>query len=233
MAITAATGGKNSNSIYGGVVDRSPWLFWDTLYFANNLAVPQTISAFSIAIQQSNTLGAVGGPTNGVPKTKLQTNMVRPNQFPPPRCLLLLRIGIAFSNNFLKPDIDLIMNSAYMEFKIDEKIFHEGWLTDFPQGGGLVGATENSGESCWTNGIPSLVYQRNFGDWAKYIAPEQQFSMQLIFGGGGITIPVIGTGTATNNNYGGGSGPAGVGSATSPSASMRITLDGLTDRSVQ
>lgn len=208
--------GRNTNSIMQGFVDRGPWIYWDDLYFANAVPVPQQIQAFSIAIGQQNTLG-VAGVTAGLPKTKLQTNMVRGNQFAPPRCLLLLAIGFQFSSNFLKPDIDLILQSCYFEFRIDEKIFHEGWLVDGPAGGGLSGLTQNSGESNYNNGLPSPFYQRRFGDWAKYIAPEQQFSMVLNFGGGGVAIPTIGTGS-TAINYPG---------------NLRITLDGLTDRSVQ
>lgn len=208
--------GRNTNSIMQGFVDRGPWQYWDDLYFVNATQIPNQIQAFSIAIGQQNTLGATG-VTAGVAKTKLQTNMVRGNQFAPPRCLLLIAIGFQFSGDFLKPDIDKIMNSCYFEFRIDEKIFHEGWLLDAPAGAGLSGVSNNSGESAWINGLPSPMYQRRFGDWAKYIAPEQQFSMVLNFGGGGIVAPTIGSGS-TAINYPG---------------NLRVTLDGLTDRSVQ
>jgi hypothetical protein len=128
-----------------------------------------------------------------------------------------LAIGFQFSSNFLKPDIDAILNACYMEFRIDDKIFHEGWIVDFPCGGGLMGVTQNSGESVYTVGFPAPQAQRRYADWAKYIAPQQSFSMLLNFGGGGVAIPTIGTGS-TAINYPG---------------NLRVTLDGLTDRSVQ
>jgi hypothetical protein len=213
----AMAAGRNTNSIMQGFVDRGPWSYWDDLYFPNATQLPTQIAAFTIPINGTNNLGAVGGATNGVAKTKLQTNMVRGNQFGPPRCLLLFAIGFQFSSDFLKADIDKIMNSCYIEFKIDEKVFHEGWLADFPAGGGLSGVSVNSGESAWVNGLPSPRFQRRYADWAKYIAPEQQFSLVLNFGGGGIAAPTLGTGS-TSINYPG---------------NLRVVLDGLTDRSVQ
>jgi len=211
--------GRNTNSIMQGWIDRGPWAYWDTLYFANATAVPSQIFPFSIPIGQPNTLGAVGGPTNGVQKTKLQTNLIRGSAFgfQPPRCLLLLAIGFQFSSNFLKPDIDAFINACYMEFRIDDKIFHEGWLVDFPCGGGLTGVTQNSGESVYTVGLPAPRFQRRYQDWAKYIAPLQAWTMTLNFGGGGVAAPTIGTGSTAINYQG----------------NVRVVLDGLTDRSVQ
>lgn len=219
MDAAEAASARNTNAIMQGWVDRGPWVYWDDIYFANATAVTQQIAPFSIPINGQNTQGATGGPTNGVAKSKLQTNLTRSSTtgFPPPRCLLLLAIGFQFSSNFLKPDIDAILNACYMEFRIDDKIFHEGWIVDFPCGGGLMGVTQNSGESVYTVGFPAPQAQRRYADWAKYIAPQQSFSMLLNFGGGGVAIPTIGTGS-TAINYPG---------------NLRVTLDGLTDRSVQ
>src|ERR1039458_8248549 len=211
--------GRNTNVCSSDLVDRGPWQYWDDIYFANATVVPPQIQVFQNAIGQINPQGAIGGPTNGVAKTKLQTNLTRnaSNGLPPPRCLLLLAIGFEFSSNFLKPDIDAILNSCYMEFRIDDKIFHEGWLVTFPAGAGLMGVTQNSGESVYTCGFPAPQAQRRYADWAKYIAPLQQFSMVLNFGGGGVADPTIGTGLTTINYPG----------------NLRVVLDGLTDRSVQ
>ncbi len=203
--------GKNTNSIMAGWVDRGPWQYWDTVdngggttAGAPGVAVATQYSPFSVPIGAQN-------PLTGLTKTKLETNMVRGNQFPPPRCLLLIQIGFYFSSRMLKGDIDLILDSCYMEFRIDDKVFHEGQLWEFPAGVGLAGVTTNFGESVYTNGLPSPVYTRRYDEWAKYIAPLQQFSMVINFPGTPPTMSALGT----------------VGFY------MPIILDGLTDRSVQ
>lgn len=195
--------GRDTNSVMAGWVDRGPWFYWDTITFAANTAVAAQYSPFSVAIGQQD-------PLTLVTKTKLQTNMQRGNQFPPPRCLLVIAIGFVFDPTFTKSDINKIVNGCYMEFRIDDKIFHEGPLELFPGGAGVFGVTENSGESAYYLGFPTPQTMRRYGDWAKYIAPLQQFSMNINFGGGGVAVPTLTTG--------------GV---------MRVYLDGLTDRSVQ
>jgi hypothetical protein len=209
--------GKNTNSIMANWVDRGPWTYWDTAFFTNGVAIPDQVNFFAIPINSQNTQG-VAGITGGLPKTKLMTNMVKSYEFKPPECLLLMRIGIQFSSNFLKPDVDKFLNSYWMELKIDDKIFHQGWLIDFPAGGGLSGVTENAAEATWVNGVPTPTFQRKYGDWAKYIAPQQFFSVTFFRGlTSGQTVPTLGT-TDTTINYPG---------------TIRVLLDGLTDRSVQ
>src|SRR4051812_13225270 len=90
--------GKNTNSIMQGWVDRGPWQYWDKITGAANTAVASTYSPFSVQIGQQN-------PLTGATKNKLETNMVRGNQFPPPRCLLLVQIGFYFSSQMIKNDI--------------------------------------------------------------------------------------------------------------------------------
>lgn len=199
--------GKNTNAIMGDWVDRGPWQYWDTITFTGGAQVAAQYSPFSVPIGAQD-------PLTSLTKTKLQTNMVRGNQFPPPRCLLLISIGFYFSSQMLKADIDKILDSCYMEFRIDDKIFHEGQLWQFPAGAGLTGTTTLSGESVYHLGLPAPQYMRRYGDWAKYIAPIQQFSMNINFGGGGVAVPTIGT------------------DGVNPGV-LVVFLDGLTDRSVQ
>jgi hypothetical protein len=201
--------GKNTNSIMSGWIDRGPWQYWDTIDSASGLpgapgqALNQTYSPFSVQIGAQN-------PLTNLTKNKLETNMVRGNQFPPPRCLLLIDIGFYFSSRMLKVDIDSILDNCWQEFRIDDKIFHEGQLWQFPGGAGLMGVTSRSNESVYTLGVPSPVYTRRYDDWAKYIAPLQQFSMLITFQGTPPTMNSLGVGIY-----------------------MPIYLDGLTDRSVQ
>jgi hypothetical protein len=195
--------GRNTNSIMGGWVDRGPWQYWDTVVGALSVALASQYSPFSVPIGAQD-------PLTSTTKTKLATNMVRGNQFPPPRCLLLIAIGFYFSSRMLKPDIDAVLDNCWMEFRIDDKIFHEGQLWQFPGGAGLHGVTTNNGESVYTLGIPAPCYTRRYNDWSKYIAPLQQFSMTITFPGTPPTMSSTGVGLY-----------------------MPVFLDGLTDRSVQ
>lgn len=198
---------KNTNSVMEGWVDRGPWQYWDTVPFIQGAVASQTYSPFSVPIGAQD-------PTTSTIKTKLQTNMQRGNQFPPPKCLLLMAIGFYFDPTWVLADIKKILNATYMQFRIDDKVFHEGFLWDFPPGGGITGLTQNAGESVFTLGLPAPQYGRRYGDWSKYIAPIQQFEMSLILGGGGVAVPTIGVDGGANLN-------------------LIVQLDGLTDRSVQ
>lgn len=196
--------GKNTNSIMQGWVDRGPWQYWDTVTGLAGAALASTYSPFSVQIGQQNPLVA------GATKNKLNTNMVRGNQFPPPRCLLLIAIGFYFSSAMLKADIDLVLDNCWVEFRIDDKIFHEGQIWQFPAGAGLAGVSTQTAQSVYTNGLPAPCFTRRYDAWSKYIAPLQQFSMLITFQGTPPTMSALGSGLY-----------------------MVPFLDGLTDRSVQ
>jgi hypothetical protein len=216
IASASEAQGRNTNSIMAGWVDRGPWQYWDTLQAIAGAPLASSYSQFAVPQGALNPLVA-----GNVVKTKLQTNMQQPGTFPPPKCLLLLAIGFFFgaqpvganpavwTGMFLN-DIQAILNASYMEFRIDDKIFHEGQLWEFSSGAGISGATSQSGQQQWNNGLPSPVYQRRYADWSKYIAPLQLFSMNIILPG---TPPTM--------------------DANGPGLYITSTLDGLTDRSVQ
>lgn len=208
--------GKNTNSIMAGWVDRGPWQYWDTFQVAAATQLASSYLMFQIPQGQQNPLA--GNTT----KTKLQTNMTKAGEFPPPRCLLLEAIGFAMGGQPITSggvttwtpmflgDIVALLNSMYIEFRIDDKIFHEGHLELFPGGTGLAGVSTQSGQQAYSNGIPAPGYMRRYGNWSKYIAPLQQFSLSLIIPGTPPTTDANGPGIYT-----------------------KIYLDGLTDRSVQ
>ena len=195
---------QDINSIMGGWVDRGPWKYWDT--WTNPLAsptdaVPSEVDLFTVPIGQNDVY-------TGLRKTKLQTNMVRSGQFAPPRCLVLMQIGIYLSSTNTKADNDKFFNGCYMEFSIDDKIFYEGqpWL--FPSGAGYMGHPSPGGaDQFWVNGFPAPQATWRSPDFAKYIAPIQQFSLAFKFPG---TPPTMAS-----------------------AFQIVVFLDGLTDRSVQ
>jgi hypothetical protein len=186
------------NAVLSGFVDRGIWYYYDTATVAAGASTGTSIQFFSDPISAT--------------KTKLLTNMVRGNTFPPPRCLILDNIGWYFSSKMLKADIDNMLDGCYMEFRIDDKIYFEGHLWKYATGCGLTGVSTQTAESVYTLGAPDIRAGLHFGDFAKYIAPLQQFSLTL-------TFPTAVTMTAAAN---GGTG-------------LRLVsvLDGLTDRAVQ
>lgn len=215
-----AAGARDTNAIMQGWIDRGPWYYWDTVIQAPTGGPPATAvlqaqyNPFTIPIGGQNPNLPTGFGTTQ--NTKLITNMKSSGQFNPPRCLLLQQIGFYVSSRMIKSDIDLLFDSCYFEFRIDDKIFHEGHLFEFGDGGGLQGTTTQNAESAWTNGSLIPIFQKRFADWSKYIAPLQQFSMNIYFPGN-PALSLTGPPTLT--------GPAGL--------YMVVRLDGLTDRSVQ
>lgn len=202
---------RDINSIMAGWVDRGPWQYWDTVRGAPSTALLASYSPFSIPIGQVD-------PFNNAAKTKLQTNMARGNQFPPPRCLVIMQVGFYFSSSMIKSDIDLVLDSCYVEVRIDDKIYFEGQLYQFPAGVGMAGVTTATAEQVFTNGLPTLEATRRYGEYSKYIAPLQQFTMTITFPG---TPPSM-----SSNNI-------GSGGASGAALYMVSFFDGLTDRSVQ
>lgn len=208
--------GRNTNAFVANLVDREPARYWDTL---------QTLTGGSQVLQPVYFCFATPIGTqnqflvNNAANTKLQTNMQKANEFPPPRCLLLNSICFQYSPRMTFADIQLVEDSAFVEFRISDKIFHEGYLRDFPAGAGIVGTSTNNGVDIVNNGQAAPIYQRSFGSWAKYIPPSTRFSLNIIFNG--------------SNNLGAGAtiapptmtGPAGF--------YMRVLLDGISDLPVQ
>lgn len=196
---------KDINSVIAGMVDRGAWKYWDTLTTTAGTALMTSYQFYSVPI------GMVD-PITGLQKTKLQTNMQRGNQFPPPRCLVLMRLGFEFKN-MLKADIDAFLANYYYELRIDDKIFFEGLLEYAPPGVGDFGSSTNSGESAWGTGFPAWQCAIPWGEYSKYIAPLQQFSLTL-------TCPNTPP-TLTASDVGG------------QGLLLVPFMDGLTDRSVQ
>jgi hypothetical protein len=211
---TLAANNYDINSIMAGWVDRGSWVYHDTMTVAAGVAVPQMYTFFQVPIGQNDSL------TN-VPKTKLQTNMLNNGQFSPPRCLILNQLGFYFCGpyststknytNMALADIEMICNSCYFEFTIDQKIFFEGRLEWHPPGVGIYGASTANNDFAWGLGFPSPHATYVFGNYAKYIAPLQNFGLKITFPMG--TLPLASS--------------SGVG------INLVAIMKGLTDRSVQ
>jgi hypothetical protein len=206
-----ATGGVDINALIKGMVSRDVW----TYYYVLNIPVATTVA------NQYALFNAVAGqvdPYNaGVTLTKVQTNMPSQAQqgFAAPRDLVLDSIGYYFSpDNNLTDEVAFVKNS-YFEFKILDKIFFEGPIVLFPSGTGIMGFSSKTNEGVWQNGEVSVHNRKRFGDFSKYIAPLMQFSCIIYF-------PAATNLFTTLAANAGGNG-----------ISLRVDLNGLTDRPVQ
>jgi hypothetical protein len=167
------------NSIVAGMVDRTPWRFYDTY---NNPAV-------SPAVAVTNQVAFFQVPINGtdpvtkVAKTELDTNMTSPGQFSPPYCLVLYQIGFHIISTDKKADIDSIFNNCYMHFRILGKDFFTGLPWMYPSGYGMMGQNLTSTDQNWTNGFPAPQATYRLTQFPRYIPPLTQFYLTLFFPG--------------------------------------------------
>jgi len=202
------------NSIMAGWVDRGTWIYYDTITQAAGATAQASYQLFKVPMGQNDQI-------TGVQKTKLQTNLTNSGQFAPPRCLILNQLGFMFTGPYsgatakqqtFLTDVEQFVNSCYFEMKIDEKIFFEGLLHFHPPGYGVYGFSVANNDNAWGVGFPSPHATYTFGNFAKYIAPLQNFSLNIYFPMGG-TLPTWGSaGTGIN---------------------LVVFMKGLTDRSVQ
>jgi len=193
----------NINSVVPNIVDRRPWRYWDQIQVPVGTAIPATLNPFAVPIGAQDPLALIQ-------KSKVNTNMTRGNQFAPPACLVMRRLQFQFSPRMQLVDILAMWDVCYIEFKIDQKIFWEGHLGEFPSGFGITGVTTQSGVGLFQSGIPAPQFTMDYGSYAKYIAPNQNFTLQIIFPS---TPPTM--------------SPTGIG------LFMTAYLDGLGDTSVQ
>lgn len=197
------------NALLGGIVDRKKWYWYDTLKLAPGTTVntnPYTF--FSIALGQNDP------NNNNVQKTYLETNIAPPGgQFSSPYDVVLTNLGFKFSEDNRLYDIIQLTKYSYFQFSILEKVFFKGHLWRHPPGAGMSGATSNTSEAVWNNGVPDPGAIYYFGQWSKYIPPLTGFALTLQF------FETVGTamaGSTTTTNLGAKATAAGQSAAQLP-----------------
>ena len=198
----------DNNTFIGNTLDRGPWVLYDTQQVTQAAAVPTAWNFFSIPVGGT----IVGGPLNGTAKTKLQTNMKKANQLPQPQRFLLRSLGFMFMASTALIDQILITEACWYEFKIDEKIYHEGLIQFNPSGLGLDGFSTVQAQQVWQIGQRTLTARRDYGDYARVVSDALSFSCTLYF-------PTAVTATAT--------------AAGGANISLVAIMDGILDRLVQ
>ena len=165
------------NALLGGIVDRKKWYWYDTLKFVPGQTVVQTpYNWFQVAVGQQDPYNA------SAVKTMLETNITPPGgQFSSPYDIVLTNLGFKFAEDNTLYDIVQVTKYGYIEFKILEKTFFKGHTWRHPPGAGMTGATSQTSESVWNNGVPDPGSIYYFGQWSKYIPPLTGFSLTLQF----------------------------------------------------
>lgn len=186
----------DNNTFVGNVLDRGPWLIYDTQAFNQAQGLPQSVNFFSVPIGGT----VLTGPFTATPKTKLQTNMKRQNQLPQPQRFLMRQLGFYFTASTALIDQIGVMENCYIQFKIDEKTYHEGLIEFFPAGFGTTGFSTQGNQQVWGNGQATITARRDFGSYSRVISDALTFSLELVFpiaaytaattaaGGFGITL---------------------------------------------
>jgi len=165
------------NSLLGGIVDRKKWYWYDTLKFAPGTQLVSTPYEWF-----KNPVGR-GDPYNASAiKTQLETNLQgQGGQFSSPYDMVLTNLGFKFAEDNSLYDITQIVKYGFFQFNILEKVFFKGHLWRHPPGAGFSGATSNTSESVWNNGVPDPGAIYYFGQWSKYIPPLTDFGLNLTF----------------------------------------------------
>ncbi len=169
---------RDINSIVGGMVDRSPWRWWDT--WTNPLASPTVpingeINFFQIPVNSID-------PLTGFAKTVVDTNMKSPGQFNPPYCLVMDSFGFYIESNDTLADIKKVFGNCRYQLYILGKVFFEGLLWMAPGGFGFMGTPNQAGTGeIITNGFPAPQATYRFNKYARYIPPLTNFGVRLIF----------------------------------------------------
>jgi len=179
----------DNNTFIGNTLDRGPWILYDEQQVTQAAAVPTALQFFNIPVGGT----IVGGPLNGTTKTKLQTNMKKANQLPQPQRFLLRSLSFFFQASTQLIDQILITEACYFEFKIDDKIYHEGLIQFFPSGLGLDGLPGGAAAVDLVQiGQRTLTARRDFGDYSRVISDALSFTLALYF-------PTAVTATTTAN----------------------------------
>jgi hypothetical protein len=92
---------------------------------------------------------------------------------------VLTNLGFKYASDMALYDIIQIEKYGFFKFSILEKIFFKGHVWRHPPGAGISGATSNTSQAVWNNGVPDPGAIYYFGQWSKYIPPLTTFGLTL------------------------------------------------------
>jgi len=225
------SGGVNINALMGQMVSRDIWTYYYTLKIAAGTTYAASYSLFN----------AIAGNPDPYPITAgqilshVETNVPSPasNGFSAPRDLIMDNLSFYFRSSGCGSatgtqgigtyvnvaDLMTFCQYSYFEFKIIDKVFIEGYLELQPSGQGFYGVTTQHATGAWALGVTNPHAVNRMNNFAKYLAPQMQWSLQVYFPAG--------------------SGPAGVAASSLGNTAGGVgfwlvsNIKGLTDRAVQ
>lgn len=132
----------------------------------------------------------------GVGNTKnfAQTNLTKSQQLVAPEAFSVFGIRMYWAPNILRTDVNNFLANTAFEFWMGQKYYQRANLWHFAAGAGLSGATTNTSESFYTNGIPNRNSMHVL-QIPLVIANQMQFYGQFVMSQpGSITLNASGTG---------------------------------------
>jgi hypothetical protein len=191
---------RKQNPIAPNQADYVNWILYDEMSFAAAATIPNLNKLFVVPI--------------GGTKTKVQTNLELVSQLSAPQWFNCTGFAIYIRQNVAPVDLDAFLNTTYVEFWVSQKVYLEGRIDMFPNGGGTQGlATGNAnvvttGTSITSNGWPSThnIYDTRLpaglglgrdGNGTPIVADgiigitilqSQTFHVELKADGGGATL---------------------------------------------
>lgn len=140
---------RRSNPIAANQADIVYWVIYDQYFLAPGQNMPSKFTFFQVPQGQTITSGVTT-----YTKAKQNTNMTQVSTLEAPQWMNTIGLGIYFGSNMVKPDIDNVLNTYYLEYWVTAKIYAEGPLQVFPAGAGLSGGTTVAEAQSWSNGWP-------------------------------------------------------------------------------
>lgn len=176
IPVDPRTGQMDINSLVGLLVDQRKDYLYDTLVLAPGATVTsQPYRLFQVPIGQSD-------PYNGnQTKTLNETNMRSAGFLAPPFDFIVNNLGFYIQIGANLFDIGTLMTMGRFEFSILQKVMFQGHFQRHPSGMGVTGMSTKTTEANWINGIADPKAVWHFDVWRKYIPPQVNFGLNIIF----------------------------------------------------
>jgi hypothetical protein len=163
-------GGRACNPIDPNKADILPWVLYDTLGTAPSTATVTEFDAFTTPISAT--------------KPKGMTNLQQVQQLPAPQHFNCTAMKIYFDSQMHLADIQQFISQYYCEFWIGDKVYAQGPIFEFPQGGGITGYTTATNQQSWGNGFmnPNAIVDFRMGDnpIGHHILQGQNFYVKFL-----------------------------------------------------
>lgn len=123
---------RNVNPIAPNQADYVNWILYDRISFAAAATIPNLFKLF---------VAPIGSGT----KTKVDTNLDQVSTLPAPQWMNVTQLCVFFNGNAAPVDLNAFLSTEYIEFWVGgTKVYVEGPVDQFPQGGGIFNQTSMS-----------------------------------------------------------------------------------------